>query len=246
MDLRHTHRLFVSEGLAEGSVLSTNPDQAHYLAHVLRLGKGDMLRLFNGRDGEYRGVMAEIGKKDAQIMVCDRTRPFQTEPDLWLCSAPIKKAHYDYMIEKATELGVSDIRPILTGRTQIREVNIERAGSLCRESAEQSDRLSVPVVHAPVSLKEFVEGFPKDRLLIVCAEWGNASPIHDAFHAPDLRGTTKTAIVTGPEGGFSAEELELLRKIPRACFVRLGPRILRADTAAIAALACWQAIQGDW
>jgi 16S rRNA (uracil1498-N3)-methyltransferase len=246
MELRHTHRIFVADKLAQGAVLSATADQVHHLAHVLRLANGDVLRMFNGRDGEFRSSVASAGKKKIEMTVHEQLRPQQPEPDLWLCCAPIKKTHFDYMLEKATELGVSEIQPILTQRTQIREVNDDRAYSICREAAEQSERLSVPAVGKPVSLEDFVDVFPKDRALIVCAELGKAVAIHDALHSPELRLFPKAAVVTGPEGGFAAEELELLRKARSAFFVRLGPRILRADTAAIAALTCWQAVQGDW
>ena len=246
MELRHTHRIFVPDRLAQNSVICANPEQAHHLIHVLRLKQGDVLRLFNGRDGEYRGGVTSVGKKTIEIMAQEQVRPQQAEPDLWLCGAPIKKAHFDTMIEKAVELGVSEIQPILTQRTQIREINADRIYSLCREAAEQSDRLSVPAIGLPVALKDLVEVFPQERAMIVCAEWGEAMPIDDVLRSAELRKFPKAAIVTGPEGGFAAEELELLHKAPNNFFIRLGPRILRADTAAIAALTCWQAVQGDW
>ena len=246
MELRHTHRIFVPDKLAKGCVVSAAEDKAHHLLHVLRMQQGDILRLFNGRDGEFCGNVASIGKKKIEIAVTEQIRPQKPEPDLWLCCAPIKKAHFDNMIEKATELGVCEIQPILTGRTQIREVNADRAYNLCREAAEQSDRLSVPAIGNPVSLADLIDVFPKDRALIVCAEWGEAKAIHEVLHSAELSQFSKAAIITGPEGGFAAEELELLHKGPHAFFVRLGPRILRADTAAIAALACWQAVRGDW
>ncbi len=246
MDLRHTQRLFVADILAEGGVVSATPDQAHYLLHVLRLKDGETIRLFNGRDGEFSGSMTTAGKNKVGIKIQAQTRAQQSEPDLWLCCAPIKKSHFEFMLEKATELGVSEIQPILTGRTQIREINADRAYGICREAAEQSDRLSVPAVGNPVSLADLIDVFPKDRAMIVCAEWGDAVPVHEAFLSPAVGKFSKVAMLTGPEGGFAAEELELLRKAPNAIFVRLGPRILRADTAAIAALTCWQAIRGDW
>ena len=246
MELRHTHRIFVPHDLAQGSVVGASEDQAHHLIHVLRLKSGDALRLFNERHGEFRGSIASVTKRAVEIAVHEQIRAQTAEPDLWLCCAPIKKAHFDFMIEKAVELGVSEIQPILTQRTQIREVNADRVYKMCREAAEQSDRLSVPAIGLPVSLADLIDVFPRDRALIVCAEWGEAMPVHAALSAPALRAFTKAAIVTGPEGGFAAEELEKLRQAPNACFVRLGPRILRADTAAIAALTCWQAICGDW
>ncbi|MDE2030607.1 MAG: RNA methyltransferase, partial [Alphaproteobacteria bacterium] len=138
----------------------------------------------------------------------------------------------------------AEIQPILTHRTQIREVNGDRAWSICREAAEQSERLTVPAVGNPVSLDDLIDVFPKDRLAIVCAELGEARPVHEALAS--AKNAAKAAVITGPEGGFAPEELEKLRQLPNALFVRLGPRILRADTAAIAALTCWQAVHGDW
>jgi len=246
MELRHTHRIFVPQTLAEGSCVAASTEQAHHLLHVLRLKQGDVLRLFNGKDGEYRGSISATGKRTAQIAVLEQIRPQIAEPDLWMCCAVIKKAHFDFMVEKATELGVSEIQPILTHRTQVREINADRIYGICREAAEQSDRLTVPAIGLPVSLADLIDVFPKDRAVIVCAEWGEATPIHEALHLPAVQNFSKAAIITGPEGGFAAEELEQLRKAPNVYFVRLGPRILRADTAAIAALTCWQATKGDW
>ena len=246
MELRHTHRIFVPDNLAQGSVVAASEEQAHHLIHVLRLKSGDTLRVFNEKHGEFRGSIGAVTKRAVEIFIHEQLRAQTTEPDLWLCCAPIKKAHFDFMIEKAVELGVSEIQPILTQRTQIREINADRIYKMCRESAEQSDRLSVPAIGLPVSLADLIDVFPQDRALIVCAEWGEATPIHTALTSPALRAFTKAAIVTGPEGGFAAEELDKLRQAPNVVFTRLGPRILRADTAAIAALTCWQAVCGDW
>jgi 16S rRNA (uracil1498-N3)-methyltransferase len=246
MELRHTHRLYVSHKLAQGVTVPAADDQAHYIQHVLRLQTGGVLRLFNGRDGEYRAEVVRSGKKKVEFTIVDQLRTQQPEPDVWLCCAPIKKAHFDYMLEKSTELGVSEIQPVLTQRAQIREVNGDRAFVICREAAEQSERLAVPAVGNPVSLVDLIDVFPKDRALIVCAELGKALPIYEALRSVELAKHSKAAILTGPEGGFASEELDALRKVEHAFFVRLGPRILRADTAAIAALTCWQAIKGDW
>jgi 16S rRNA (uracil1498-N3)-methyltransferase len=246
VELRHTHRLFVPGNLAEGSVVEATSDQSHYLLHVLRLKSGDVLRLFNGKHGEYRATIAKTGKHAAEIAVHEQLRLQVPEANLWLCCAPIKKTHFDYMVEKATELGVSEIQPILTQHTQVREINADRLYSICREASEQSDRLDVPAIGLPVSLSDLIDVFPNDRAMIVCAEYGEAKPIHAALHSSALSQFSKAAIVTGPEGGFTAEELEMLRKAPNAFPVRLGPRILRADTAALTALACWQAVHGDW
>jgi 16S rRNA (uracil1498-N3)-methyltransferase len=245
VDIRHSPRLYVDMPLHENAALALSDAQAHYLLHVLRARAGDSLRLFNGRDGEWAGTVSGISKRTVTITLSGKLRAAAPTPDLWLCCAPIKKAHFEYMIEKATELGVTVIQPLLTARTQIREVNVERCLSIATEAAEQSERLDIPAIRPSLSLTSFLAQASQDKHLIVCAEWGDAAPVSEAFSAlpPNAKAA---AIVTGPEGGFAAEELDALRKVPHSVFVRLGPRILRADTAAIAALGCWQAIRGDW
>jgi 16S rRNA (uracil1498-N3)-methyltransferase len=245
MSMQNAPRLHIVNDLGPDQALTISGDQAHYLQNVMRLKVGDSVRLFNGRDGEWHGVLSEIAKRALTIKLQNQLKPQKSEPDLWLCCAPIKKAHFDYMIEKATELGVSTIKPVLTARTQIREVNVERCTSIAAEAAEQSERMNVPRVEKPMALSDLTASWPDDRQLIVCAEFGAAAPIHQALQAPALRGK-KSAIIVGPEGGFAPEEFETLRAIKNALFVRLGPRILRADTAALSALTCWQAICGDW
>jgi len=250
MEIRHTPRLFVESALAAGQAVTLGPEQSHYLRNVMRLAPGEVLRLFNGKDGEWKGAVVEFGgkggKASCSIRIEECLRQQTTDADLWLCAAPIKKAHFEYMIEKATELGVHTIQPMLTARTQIREVNSERLRGIAIEVAEQSERLSVPIIHAALTLKELTAKWPQDRALIVCAELGDAKPIHAALLSPQLKAAKKCAILSGPEGGFAEEEFAALRKIGNATFVRLGPRILRADTAAISALVCWQALHGDW
>ena len=243
MSNRPAPRLFVDTPLAAQQTLALCPEQAHYLAHVMRLTTGDAVRVFNGHDGEWAAQVATQSKKALTLSVTNQTRAQKAEPDVWLCPAPIKKAHFDYMLEKATELGAAEFHPVLTARTQIREVNAERLHHLAIEAAEQSERLTVPALKAPVTLESFIAAWPEDRTLIVCAEYGEATPIHTALSRAPL---PKAGILTGPEGGFTPEELENLRHVHNALFVRLGPRILRADTAALTALACWQSIWGDF
>ena len=249
-DIHHDHRtaprIFVDSDLSENRSITIAEEQSHYLLNVMRLKSGDIVHVFNGRDGEWCGNIGNVTKRSTAIDLHELSRRQKTEPDLWLCCAPIKKAHFEYMIEKATELGVSVIQPVLTAHTQIREVNPERCRMIAIEAAEQSERLSVPEIHKPATLQELVAHWPPGRSAIVCAEHGHATPINEAMKSPVMKTLTKGAIVTGPEGGFASEELEALRKIQSAVFVRLGPRILRADTAVIAALSCWQAICGDW
>lgn len=243
---RHTPRLFVEADLAAGRAAAVSADQAHYLLHVLRMKPGDEMRLFNGRDGEWLARVSSVSKRSIDIIADSNLRLQQAGADVWLCAAPIKKAHFDYMIEKATELGVAAIQPVLTERTQIREVNTGRCRSIAVEAAEQSERLDIPVIRKPVTLNEMIAHWPMDRVPIICAEWGEAAPVREAFTSPQVKGAGRAVIVTGPEGGFSAAEMEALRALPGGVFIRLGPRILRADTAAIAALSLWQALCGDW
>ena len=245
MNIRLSPRLYVDSALVANTVAPITPEQTHYLQHVMRLKTGDTVRLFNERDGEWRASIHAISKRAMEIILHQQIRAPQPEPDLWLCCAPIKKNHFTFMLEKATELGVTAIHPLLTARTQVRDVNVERSRAIAIEAAEQSERLSIPAIHPPVSLRQMIATWPHDRTMIVCAELGDAAPIHAALTAR-ITPTAKVAIVTGPEGGFAAEELAMLREVPSSVFVRLGPRILRADTAAIAALSVWQAVCGDW
>jgi 16S rRNA (uracil1498-N3)-methyltransferase len=243
MELRHTPRLFVKNALETGQGVEMETEQVHYLQRVLRIKHGDVVRLFNGRQGEWKATVSLLAKRDVTLTVQEQTRKPQPEPALWLCAAPIKKAHFEYMIEKATELGISDFQPILTSRTQIREINPDRCRAIAIEAAEQSDRLTIPEIHNPATLNDLAAKWSSTHNLIVCAEWGKATPVTQAIQTMQVQ---ETAILIGPEGGFAADELEKLRSIQKAHFVRLGPRILRADTAAIAALTCWQALCGDW
>ena len=237
-------RLFVSNRLSEGQLLDVNQDQAHYLTRVMRLTTGNFVRIFNGQDGEWLGSISTVTKRSLTINPTQQLRSQQQEPALWLYCAPIKKAHFEYMIEKATELGVAAIQPILTARTQIREVNSDRCHAIAVESAEQSERLTIPSIHAPLLLKNCLATGLPEFTPIVCAEWGDAQPVAQSFSA--LPRLTKTAIFVGPEGGVTEEEFALFRTLTSPQFIRLGSRILRADTAAISALSCWQALCGDW
>jgi 16S rRNA (uracil1498-N3)-methyltransferase len=239
-------RLFTEADLSAGLVELTEP-QAHYVRHVMRRDEGAPLLLFNGRDGEWKARLSLQGKKAAAAEVSEQTRPQTAEPDLWLCFAPIKRARIDYVVEKATELGVAVLQPVLTQHTAVERVNVERLRAHAIEAAEQTERLSVPEVRPPVDLMRLLSEWPAERRLLMCDETGGGPPIADV-----LRGLDDTAraapwgIVIGPEGGFAGGELTALRRMKNVLAVGLGPRILRADTAALAALACWQALVGDW
>ena len=237
------HRLFVVAGLAAGQDVSLEATQAHYLGNVLRLGAGDEVALFNGRDGEWRARIAAIGKGRCTAIPAAQLRAQAAEPDLWLCFAPVKRARIDFIAEKAAELGVSVVQPVFTRRTAVTRVNSERLRANAVEAAEQCERLSVPEVREPVELDRLLDAWPGERRLMLCDESGGAAPV-----AVALAGATPGpwAVLIGPEGGFTDDEFARLRQLPGTLAVSLGPRVLRADTAAIAGLAIWQALVGDW
>jgi 16S rRNA (uracil1498-N3)-methyltransferase len=240
-------RLFVEADLANGIEAPLSEAQSHYLRHVMRRADGAPLLLFNGRDGEWRATLALRGKKAAVAAVGDRAREQAAEPDLWLCFAPIKRARIDSIAEKATELGVALLQPVLTQHTAVERVNVERLRANAVEAAEQTERLTVPEVRKPVQLAELLADWPADRRLLMADETGGGPPIAEALGALDAPARAAPwAILIGPEGGFAADELAAVRRMKNVTAVGLGPRILRADTAALAALACWQALVGDW
>ncbi|NMM43732.1 16S rRNA (uracil(1498)-N(3))-methyltransferase [Rhodospirillaceae bacterium KN72] len=233
-------RLFIPQDLQAGRPVEADPDQAHYLSRVLRLGAGAPLVLFNGRDGEWDAVVTEIGKNRATLRPETQRRAQVSSPDVWLAFAPVKKTQTDFIVQKATELGVSRLIPILTDRTQSERVRTDRLTATAVEAAEQCERLDVPVVVEPIRLDRLIDTWPTDRMLYLCAEAGDAQPLASAAKPGPA------AFVTGPEGGFSQQELDLMRRSPLVQPISLGPRILRAETAAMAALAVWQAVSGDW
>ncbi|WIM12322.1 16S rRNA (uracil(1498)-N(3))-methyltransferase [Enhydrobacter sp.] len=240
-------RLFIEADLAAGVEVALDEAQAHYLRHVMRREEGASLLLFNGRDGEWKAVLSLRGRKAAVAVVEGRTRIQAEEPDVWLCFAPVKRARIDFIVEKATELGVSLLQPVLTQHTAVERVNVDRLRANAIEAAEQTERLSVPEVRRPVELGRLIDQWPAGRRLLMCDETGGGPPIAGALAALDSAARTAPwAIVIGPEGGFAQAELAALRRMTDVTPVGLGPRILRADTAALAALACWQAVLGDW
>jgi len=236
-------RLYVEDALGEGLRVETNDDQTHYLIHVMRAKEGDAVRLFNGQDGEWQAVIAEVKKRTCTLVCKTRTAPQADVPDVWLLFAPIKKTPTDYVVQKATELGVRRLQPVFTRRTIVDRVKVERMRANAIEAAEQSGRLNVPEIAEPADLPSLLSKWPEGRTLIFCDEGGGARPIASALAAlPD----GPSAVLTGPEGGFDPEERALVRALPTVVPVSLGSRILRADTAALAALAIWQAVKGDW
>lgn len=235
-------RLFVEAPLGVGARVILAEGQAHYLLHVMRAKPGDGLSLFNGRDGEWRALVADIAKRSLTVE-CQALVALQTEvPDLWLVFAPIKKTPADYLTQKATELGVRVLQPVLTRRTIVARVNTERMTANAVEAAEQSGRLSVPEIRAPLMLDKLLAAWPAERRILYCDERGGV-PVAEALQAAPI---APWAVFTGPEGGFDPAERAQLRAMAQVTAVSLGTRILRADTAALAALAVWQAIAGDW
>lgn len=242
-------RLYVKADLGPGASVGLSPGQAHYLKHVMRMETGAALALFNGRDGEWLGRIEALRRGWCSVGLTRRRREQAREPDLWLVFAPIKRARIDFLAEKATELGVAALWPVFTRNTVISRVNTERLRANAVEAAEQSERLTVPEVFEPVALADLIARWPQDRRLVVCDETGAARPIAEALGAERRRGggaAAGWALLTGPEGGLARSELDALDELPFVTRVALGPRVLRADTAALAALACWQALIGDW
>lgn len=236
-------RLYITQPLAPGGSVTLEEAQAHYVARVMRARVGDALILFNGKDGEWRGEITDIAKRSVTLDVREKRREQQASPDLWLLFAPIKHARIDFIAQKATELGVSALCPVITRHTITQNVNTERLFANAVEAAEQCERLDVPEVKAPVSLQELLANWPQERRILLCDESGQSPPIRErlATLAPG-----PWAVLIGPEGGFAKGELELLHSLPYVQGISLGPRILRADTAALAVLACFQAWAGDW
>ena len=238
-------RLYVDAPLGDGMAVALDADRAHYLKNVLRLGPGAAIGLFNGRDGEWRARIDRLDRREARLIAEAATRPQVPSPDLWLAFAPLKRQRIDWLIEKATELGVARLLPVVTRRTVVARVNLDRLRAHAIEAAEQTERVDVPIVDQPVTLEKLLAAWPAQRQILLCAEAGDAQPLADALNFRRSHSLPPMAVMTGPEGGYASGELDALRALPFVTPVGLGPRILRADTAALAALACWQAVLGD-
>ncbi|MBV9990994.1 MAG: 16S rRNA (uracil(1498)-N(3))-methyltransferase [Alphaproteobacteria bacterium] len=241
-------RLYVETPLSTGVRVDVDEGQAHYLVNVMRARPGDRVRLFNGRDGEWLARVAEVTKRGCALECEAQTAPYRAVPDLWLVFAPIKKTPADYVVQKATELGVRVLQPVLTRRTIARRVNLERMRANGVEAAEQSGRVDAPEVRDLVELERLLAAWPGERKLLFCDEAGEAPSIAEALRALPRGQQPREpwAVLTGPEGGFDPAERALVREQPFTVPAALGERILRADTAALAALAVWQSILGDW
>lgn len=236
-------RLFVKSPLHARAEIALEPDQAHYLGNVLRLKPGDQVLLFNGADGEWCGRIAAVSKKKGSVTVEHQTRPQEDGPDLHYLFAPIKRARLDYMAQKTTELGASLLQPVITRRTVAERVNTDRLHANAVEAAEQCGILRVPEIGRPKKLAQLLDGWDATRLLIFADEAApSASPL-EVLSAQERR---PLAVLIGPEGGFDPEERALLLRQPYVIPVSLGPRLMRADTAAVACLALVNAMLGDW
>ena len=232
-----TPRLFVDQALTGGLDLRIEGGQAHYLISVMRMKPGAPVKLFDDRTGEWLAEVAILGKRDLILRVDGHLRAREAVPDLWLLAAPIKKARIDLVAEKACELGVSRYQPVITRRTIIERLNLERLRSQMIEAAEQCSRTALPEIAAPVKLAALLRGWPSERTLYFADEAGGA---------PFAPRPGPAAILIGPEGGFDDEERAAIRAISQAVPISLGPRILRAETAAISAISVWMARVGDW
>lgn len=238
-----SQRLFVEHDLSQDKRFDTTREQANYLLNVLRMSDGDGLLIFNGRDGEWRAIVEAKGRKKCDLLPVEQTREQPEAPSLIYCFAPLKQARLDYMIQKAVEMGAGILQPVLTQYTQVRNINEKRVFSNSIEAVEQCGILSLPQINPPVALHKLFETFDKGTHLVFCDE-----NTHDANPILELsaKKPEKIAVLIGPEGGFSNDERRFLEDKSNVIKLGLGPRILRADTAAVAALAIVQAHLGDW
>ncbi|HEX9806794.1 MAG TPA: 16S rRNA (uracil(1498)-N(3))-methyltransferase [Alteraurantiacibacter sp.] len=238
---RSAPRLFVEQELSKGARVVLDGQQAHYLLRVMRLGGGDAVVLCDNRTGEWSAKVASTGKRDLALEVLERLREREEVPDFRLCPALLKKDRFDLVLEKATELGVARIAPVITRRCVADKLNLERARTVTIEAAEQCARTALPELAAPVKLDALLKDWPDGRVLYFADELGG-EPAADAFAAH----CGPAALLIGPEGGFDDAEREAIRTHPQARAISLGPRILRGETAAIAATALWMGVRGDW
>lgn len=236
-------RLFVPERLSSGITVTLSRDASHYLIEVMRMQAGDRIALFDGETGEWEAAIADPHRKQAKLSIEQQLRPRETVPDLWLLFAPIKRGRIDWIAEKACELGVARLQPVITQRTIVDRVPLDRLHAHMVEAAEQCGRTALPALDEPVSLEKLLANWPAERALLFCDETGGAPMLEALSGRP--RGAP-AAILIGPEGGFTEDERKQIRALPSAIALSLGPRILRADTAAIAAVTLWQATHGDW
>jgi len=241
-----SQRLLIEVPMGADVEITLEREQANYLLNVLRLGEGDEILVFNGRDGEWRAVLTHAGRRSGTLRLTEQTRSQTPAYGLTYMFAPLKRSRLDYMVQKAVELGVGHLRPVLTRRTIAERVNLERMRANAIEAAEQCGVLSLPQLSEPTKLLNALEKWPAGMPLIFCDEEAELSNPLEV-----LRGVAETSgsgigVLVGPEGGFAPEERDRLRAMPQTCAISLGPRIMRADTAAVAALALVNVTLGDW
>lgn len=236
---RSLPRLFVRQPLSEAAAVELDASQANYLGAVLRLREGAELLVFDGQSGEWLARIAAAGKKRMTLTVDRRTREPEEIPDVWLAFAPVKRSQTDWLVEKSTELGAARLVPVITGRTIVERVKLDRLESIAIEAAEQCGRTVLPAISEPAALDRFLAGLDPGRRLYFADETGGEPPARAFSAGPAV-------ILTGPEGGFTGGERTLIRSAPNSAAISLGPRILRAETAALAALAAYMALAGDW
>ncbi len=237
-------RLFVRDELAPGVEFAPSAEALNYLLNALRLREGAAIHVFNGRDGEFRATLFDVSRRAARLRVAQRLRVQPERADLDYCFAPLKQARLDYMAQKATEMGAGRLMPVITHRTQVRRINSARLQSNVIEAAEQCGVLAVPEVAAAVELPDFLARLPIQRLLVFCDEHADLANPMDALAGRTAR--AGVSVLIGPEGGFDDAERAAIRRSPNVVPLSLGPRVLRADTAAVAALAIIQVAIGDW
>ncbi|MEH6757945.1 MAG: 16S rRNA (uracil(1498)-N(3))-methyltransferase [Parasphingorhabdus sp.] len=242
---RSAPRLYVDIELSENAEIRLDGSHAHYLLKVMRIKEGQPVKLFDDQTGEYLAHVTMIGKRDLILLIDGKTRERENSPDLWLLAAPIKRARYDWIAEKATELGVAKLIPVQTERTQNNPIKLDKLRAHMIEAAEQCERTAIPLLDDLIKLDVLLKDWPEDRHLFFADE-----RIHEtgegSFRKALVAHDGPAAILIGPEGGFSDVENSLIRALPQSVPVSLGPRILRADTAAVAAISVWMAGRGDW
>jgi 16S rRNA (uracil1498-N3)-methyltransferase len=234
-------RLFIDAELSEGQSLEISGPSAHYLLGVMRLKVGALLTLFDDRTGEYAATITDVRKRDLTLSIERKLRPRENGPDLWLCQALIKKDRLDWIVEKSCELGISRFVPVLTARCVVDKLKEDRMRAHVIEAAEQCERNALPMIAPLEKLEQLLKGWPQNRTLFFCDERGGA-PFGSALE----ESSGPAAILIGPEGGFTSQENAAIRACPQSVAVSLGPRILRTDTAAVAAISAWMAAKGDW
>lgn len=239
-----TVRLYINTPLDKGNLISLQENQIHHLRNVLRLEPGDPVQLFNSASGEWLGELETLTKSHGVVLLQQQLKPRTIEPNIELLFAPLKQEAMHYLVEKTTELGVGRLAPITTEFTQVHKINQEKIARYCIDAAQQCERLSIPEIAPLQSLQKALQGWNPEKLLIICLERQDSIPITQLLQQLDPR--QEMAFLIGPEGGFGPKDISLLTPHPFVRFCQMGPRILRAETAAVAALTCYQSLKGDW